>query len=163
MSRGALINRTWTHDKLAKGSFTKQLIITANCSIHYCLIGEPHKGLCYRSCECCHMSQICVTWLLRNNMEKQNIWGQLGENLQTVWQRGTMPRSNSKNPSPSASGLVMMQKLQGCVDGGSQQMAFFMNIPNNDEQAPKLYEICLEVTWKNRRSPVSVAGCSSIE
>lgn len=57
-----------------------------------------------------------------------------------------MPRSNGKNTSTSASGLVMMQKLQGCVDRGSHQMAFFMNLPNNDEQATKLYEILLEVT-----------------
>lgn len=47
MSRGGLINRTCSHDKLAKGSLTKHLIIAANCSIHYRLIGEPRKGLCY--------------------------------------------------------------------------------------------------------------------
>ena len=47
VSRGGLIYRTCSHDKLAKGSFTKHLIIIANCSIHYHLIGDLHKGLCY--------------------------------------------------------------------------------------------------------------------
>ena len=47
MSRGGLINLTSSHDELAKWSLTKHLIITANCSIHYRLIGEPHEDLCY--------------------------------------------------------------------------------------------------------------------
>lgn len=59
MSRGGLINRTCSHDKLAKGSLTKHLIITANCSIHYRLIGEPQKGLCYTEATA---AASAVTW-----------------------------------------------------------------------------------------------------
>lgn len=145
MSRGGRINRTCAHDKLVKGSLTKHLIITANCSIHYCLIGEPHEGLWYDSRECCHMSQICVTRLLRklllhDNTKKKNIEAQSENNSKkSLVKRGNvMPGSNIKNTPTSM--LVMTEKLQRCADSGSHQMAFFMNMRNADEQATKLFQ-----------------------
>lgn len=76
MSRGGLINRTSSHDELAKWSLTKHLIITANCSIHYRLIGEPHEGLCYMGAAALVNAD---TWarsasLHICNMWKKNIW-----------------------------------------------------------------------------------------
>ena len=64
MSWGGLLNWTCTHDKLGKGNNSKRLIITVNCSIHYCLNGSHKRVFCCSRCECCHLRRNCVTWFL---------------------------------------------------------------------------------------------------
>lgn len=49
-----------------------------------------------------------------------------------------MPGSNIKNTPTSMP--VTTEKLQRCANSGGHQIAFFMNIRNNDEQATKLFQ-----------------------